>query len=93
MGVEVHLIPTNGGFQKEAFYLDMVKRGVHIHAPDDWSMLTAEDVVVGFWNEEFFRICSYPLAYKENRFCSIHDVRADEKGSSLLDSSPCYCLG
>lgn len=55
MGVEVHLIPTNGGFQQEALYLDMVKRGVHIHAPDDWSMLTAEDVVMGFCNAKFLQ--------------------------------------
>lgn len=35
MGIEVHLIPTNGGFQQEDLYLEMVRRRVHIHAPND----------------------------------------------------------
>ncbi len=53
MGVDVHLIPTNDGFQNEALYLEMLQRGVAIHAPNDWSILEEGDAVIGFCNGEF----------------------------------------
>lgn len=53
MGIDIHLIPTGDGFQNEALYLDMVKRGVHIHAPNDWTVLEEGDPIIGFCNGEF----------------------------------------
>lgn len=53
MGIDVHLIPTSDGFENEALYLEMVKRGVTIHAPNDWTVLEEGDAVLGFCNGEF----------------------------------------
>ncbi len=53
MGMEVHLIPTGDGFYEEGLYLEMVRRGVVIHAPGDWSVLEPEDPIMGFCNGEF----------------------------------------
>ena len=39
MDIDVHIIPTNDGFQNEILYLDMVRLGVHIHAPNDLSLI------------------------------------------------------
>lgn len=53
MGMDVNLIPTNGGAQNESLYLDMVRHGVHIHAPNDWTVLQPDDAIIGFCNAEF----------------------------------------
>lgn len=53
MGIDVHLIPTDDGFQNEGLYLEMLKRGVHIHAPNDWTVVNEGDPVIGFCNGEF----------------------------------------
>lgn len=53
MGIDVHLIPTNDGFKNEALYLEMIRRGVHIHAPNDWTAVQEGDPVLGFCNSEF----------------------------------------
>lgn len=52
MGMEVHLIPPWDCF-REALYEDMVRLGVVIHAPCDWSCLEPGDPVLGFCNAEF----------------------------------------
>ena len=44
----VHIIPTNGGFENEALYLEMIRLGVHIHAPNDWTVLQEGDAIIGF---------------------------------------------
>ena len=53
MDIDVHIIPTNDGFQNEALYLEMVGLGVHIHAPNDWSALEEGDAIIGFCNGEY----------------------------------------
>lgn len=53
MDIDVHIIPTNDGFQNEILYLDMVRLGVHIHAPNDWSVLEEGDAIIGFCNGEY----------------------------------------
>ena len=53
MGMSVHIIPTNDGFQNESLYLEMIKKGVRIHAPNDWTVLNEGDVIMGFCNKEF----------------------------------------
>lgn len=53
MGMEVHLIPTNDGYRREPLYLEMIERGVHVHAPNDWSVVERGDPVLGFCNAEF----------------------------------------
>ncbi len=54
MGVEVHLIPA-WDVCGEAIYPEMISRGVHVHAPNDWSMVEAGDPVLGFCNAEFLK--------------------------------------
>lgn len=53
MDIDVHIIPTNDGFQNEALYLEMLGLGVHIHAPNDWSVLEEGDAIIGFCNGEY----------------------------------------
>lgn len=53
MGVEVHLIPTNGGYRGEPLFQEMGELGVVIHEASDWSVLEAGDPVFGFCNAEF----------------------------------------
>lgn len=53
MGIDVHIIPTNNGFENEALYLEMLQRGVHIHAPSDWTVLNEDDAIISFCNGEF----------------------------------------
>lgn len=52
LGKEVHLIPP-GDCLREPLYEDMVKLGVVIHAPCDWTCLEPGDPVLGFCNSEF----------------------------------------
>lgn len=65
MGLEVHLIPTGDGFYHEELYLELVRRGVVIHAPGDWSVLEPGDPVLGFCNGEFLE--SLPEIHKHTR--------------------------
>lgn len=51
--MDVHIIPTGDGFHNEKLYLDMVRRGVRIHAANDWTVLEPEDAIMGFCNAEF----------------------------------------
>lgn len=53
MGMEVHLIPTGDGFGLDSMLLEMAAKNVTVHAPGDWSALTADDVVISFCNGEF----------------------------------------
>lgn len=53
MGMEVHLIPTGEGFGQESMLLELASRGVTVHAPNDWSVLEPDDVVIAFCNSEF----------------------------------------
>jgi hypothetical protein len=55
MGIEVHLIPTNGGFRNEPLYPEMLQRGVKIHGANDFHVLEAGDPVLGFCNAEFLQ--------------------------------------
>lgn len=52
MGMEVHLIPP-WDCLREPLYEDMVKLGVVIHAPCDWTCLEEGDPILGFCNAEF----------------------------------------
>lgn len=53
MGIDVHIIPTGDGSKNEDLYLEMIKLGVHIHAPNDWTVLEEGDPIIGFCNGEF----------------------------------------
>lgn len=53
MGMEVHLIPTWENVSREPLYMEMISRGVHIHAMNDWSVVEPGDPVIGFCNAEF----------------------------------------
>lgn len=53
MGINVHLIPTNGGWRGEPLYHEMCELGVTIHEAADWSVIEAGDPVFGFCNKEF----------------------------------------
>lgn len=54
MGVEVHLIPSGDCF-REPLYEDMVRMGVVVHAPCDWTCLEQGDPVLGFCSAEFLQ--------------------------------------
>lgn len=53
MGMDVHLIPSQDGYLNEPLYPDMIKLGVIVHTPNDWSVLEQGDPVIGFCNSEF----------------------------------------
>ena len=53
LGVEIHIIPTNPGYQQEALYAEMLDRGVVVHAMNDWNAIEESDPVIGFCNAEF----------------------------------------
>jgi len=53
MGIEVHLIPSNTGYQHEALYEEVVDRGVIVHEMNDWDAIKPSDPVFGFCNAEF----------------------------------------
>jgi hypothetical protein len=55
MGVEVHLIPTNGGYMNEPLFPEMQERGVKVHACNDFSVVDPGDPVLGFCNAEFLQ--------------------------------------
>lgn len=52
MGREVHIIPTYD-IRHEPLLPDMLGRGVHVHAPCDWTAIQPGDPVLGFCNKEF----------------------------------------
>lgn len=53
MGMDVHLIPTGTWFQSEDMMLEMLRLGVVVHAPNDWSVIERGDPVMGFCNADF----------------------------------------
>jgi hypothetical protein len=53
IGLEVHLIPTNGGFRNEPLFPEMQQRGVKVHGCNDFSLIEQGDPVLGFCNAEF----------------------------------------
>lgn len=53
MGMEVHIIPTWDGYEKEALYLEMIQKGVIIHNAHDFSSVEKGDPVFGFCNDKF----------------------------------------
>lgn len=53
MGLEVHLLPTNGGWRGEPLYQEMCGLGVTIHECGDWDAVGPGDPVLGFCNAEF----------------------------------------
>lgn len=65
MGVEVHIIPSYQGYQHEPLYLEMLERGVIIHEPEQWDILTPGDPIFGFCNGEFLN--SLPEIRKHTR--------------------------
>jgi hypothetical protein len=65
MGIEVHLIPTNGGFRNEPLHPEMLQMGVKMHHANDFQVLEAGDPVLGFCNAEFLQ--ALPLIRKHTR--------------------------
>lgn len=55
MGMDVHLIPSNGDYLTDPLYNEMIHRGVHVHHVDDWDALEPSDPVLGFCNGEFLK--------------------------------------
>ncbi len=53
MELDVHLIPTNGGWRGEPLYQEMRDLGVTVHEANDWSAVEPGDPVFGFCNAEF----------------------------------------
>ncbi|MFI3244276.1 MAG: glycosyltransferase [Akkermansia sp.] len=53
LSLEVHLIPTQSGFENEPLYLELVSQGVFIHAPNDFTCLSQGDPILGFCNGDF----------------------------------------
>lgn len=49
---EVHLIPTHD-VRHEPLLPDLLRLGVHVHAPFDWNVIRPGDPVLGFCNKEF----------------------------------------
>lgn len=54
LGLEVHLIPS-WECLREPLYEEMVRMGVIIHAPCDWSCLQPGDPLLSFCNADFLR--------------------------------------
>lgn len=52
MDIDLHIIPTNSGFMSEPLYGEMVKMGVKIHEPRDYSPVR-DDAVINFCSSEF----------------------------------------
>ncbi len=55
MGLEVHIVPTNGGFRNEPLFPEMQQRSVTVHEANDFSAVEAGDPVLGFCNAEFLQ--------------------------------------
>ena len=53
MGIDVHMLPTNNGIGDEKLYLEMLRLGVRLHAPNDWSVLNEGEAIISFCNGEF----------------------------------------
>jgi glycosyltransferase involved in cell wall biosynthesis len=51
--LEVHLIPSFATYKQERLYSPLLAAGVIVHSFNEWEVLTAEDVVMGFCNAEF----------------------------------------
>jgi hypothetical protein len=65
MGLEVHLVPTNGGWRGEPLYQEMCGLGVTIHECGDWSAVAPGDPVLGFCNADF--LAALPLIRERTR--------------------------
>lgn len=55
MGMDINIIPTGDGFRNEPLYRELIGMGVHIHAPNDWTVLSPGDPILGFCNGEFLQ--------------------------------------
>lgn len=53
MGMDVHIIPTNGGYKNEPLYGEMIQLGVTVHVYNDFASIEPGAPVLGFCNSEF----------------------------------------
>ena len=53
LGLEVHLVPADGGCENEPLYLEMIARGVAVHGHDEFSAIESDAPVLGYCNSEF----------------------------------------
>lgn len=65
MGVDIHLIPTQKNIHRAELYLEMIERGVTVHAGYDWSAIPEGAPVISFCNEEF--LAALPEIRKRTR--------------------------
>jgi glycosyltransferase involved in cell wall biosynthesis len=66
LGCEVHIIPTNAGYPREALYTELRANGVIIHEANEFSAIPRGAPIFGFCNAEFLDRLDEITAYSTN---------------------------
>lgn len=66
LGMEVHIIPTDPGYKREALYAEMLETQVVVHECNEFSAIERDAPVFGFCNAEFLENIDSIRQYSTN---------------------------